>query len=93
MIKGGQFLSARIDVLPPEITDELAGLQDEVPPVEFSAIRRLAEAELGAPLEEVYQEFEFDAARSSFARASSPGLPQYTPSGRRSDEQHFDPNF
>ena len=32
MIKLGQFLSARVDVLPLEITDELKGLQDEVPP-------------------------------------------------------------
>ncbi len=31
MIKLGQFLSARVDVLPPEVTDELKGLQDEVP--------------------------------------------------------------
>lgn len=35
MIKVGQFLSARLDVLPAEITDELSGLQDEVPPVDF----------------------------------------------------------
>ena len=33
MIKVGQFLSSRLDVLPPEITKELEGLQDEVPPV------------------------------------------------------------
>jgi predicted unusual protein kinase regulating ubiquinone biosynthesis (AarF/ABC1/UbiB family) len=58
MIKGGQFLSARIDILPPEITEELAGLQDEVPPVDFGEIRQLAEAEFGATLEEVYQEFD-----------------------------------
>lgn len=32
MIKVGQFLSARLDVLPVEITEELSGLQDEVPP-------------------------------------------------------------
>jgi hypothetical protein len=32
MIKVGQFLSVRLDVLPAEVTDELAGLQDEVPP-------------------------------------------------------------
>ena len=44
MIKVGQFLSARLDVLPPEITEELAGLQDEVPPEKFEDIRRLAEA-------------------------------------------------
>ena len=32
LIKLGQFLSTRVDILPPEITRELAGLQDEVPP-------------------------------------------------------------
>ena len=32
LIKLGQFLSARADVLPLQITNELAGLQDEVPP-------------------------------------------------------------
>ncbi|MBD3940137.1 AarF/ABC1/UbiB kinase family protein [Microbacterium sp. NEAU-LLC] len=54
MIKVGQFLSSRLDVLPPEITTELEGLQDEVPPVAFPAIRALAEAELGAPLERAF---------------------------------------
>jgi predicted unusual protein kinase regulating ubiquinone biosynthesis (AarF/ABC1/UbiB family) len=54
MIKVGQFLSSRLDVLPPEITKELEGLQDEVPPVPFPAIRALAEQELGAPLERVF---------------------------------------
>jgi predicted unusual protein kinase regulating ubiquinone biosynthesis (AarF/ABC1/UbiB family) len=44
MIKVGQFLSARLDVLPAEITDELAGLQDEVPPVMFDGIRLQTEA-------------------------------------------------
>ncbi len=32
MIKLGQFMSSRLDVLPPEITKELEDLQDEVPP-------------------------------------------------------------
>ncbi len=58
MIKVGQFLSARLDVLPPEITEELAGLQDEVPAEKFDEIRKLAEAELGAPLHEKYESFE-----------------------------------
>ena len=58
MIKVGQYLSSRLDILPPEITKELAGLQDEVPPVPFDAIRRLAEAELGVPLERAYAGFE-----------------------------------
>ena len=54
MIKVGQFLSSRLDVLPPEITRELEGLQDEVPPVDFAAIRALAEAELGVPIERAF---------------------------------------
>ena len=58
MIKVGQYLSSRLDILPPEITKELAGLQDEVPPVPFDAIRRLAEAELGVPLQRAYGGFE-----------------------------------
>ncbi|KZE94846.1 putative protein kinase UbiB [Agromyces sp. NDB4Y10] len=58
MIKVGQYMSSRLDVLPPEITRELAGLQDEVPPVPFDDIRRLAEAELGVPLERAYASFD-----------------------------------
>ncbi|HXH33001.1 MAG TPA: AarF/UbiB family protein [Plantibacter sp.] len=54
MIKVGQFMSSRLDVLPPEITKELEGLQDEVPAVPFPAIRALAEAELGVPLAQVF---------------------------------------
>lgn len=58
MIKVGQFMSSRLDVLPPEITKELEGLQDEVPPEEFAGIRALAEAELGVPLEHAYSFFD-----------------------------------
>lgn len=58
LIKVGQFLSARVDVLPPEITEELAGLQDEVPPVSFSTIQQVAEAGFGCPLSEKFSEFE-----------------------------------
>lgn len=54
MIKLGQFMSTRLDVLPPEITRELEGLQDEVPAVPFAAIRALAETELGVPLHRAY---------------------------------------
>ncbi len=70
MIKVGQFLSSRLDVLPPEITAELEGLQDEVPPVPFPAIRVLAEAELGAPLENVFAAIEeLPIAAASFGQA------------------------
>ena len=58
MIKVGQFLSTRLDVLPPEVTRELEGLQDEVQPEDFAAIRALAEAQLGATLEQVYAAFD-----------------------------------
>ncbi len=54
MIKVGQFLSSRLDVLPREVTDVLTDLQDEVPCEDFEDIRRLAEAELGAPLESLF---------------------------------------
>jgi len=58
MIKVGQFLSARLDVLPAEVTEELSGLQDEVPPEDFPAIRKLAEAELGGRLEQKFAFFD-----------------------------------
>ncbi|WP_342211832.1 ABC1 kinase family protein [Frigoribacterium sp. CFBP 8759] len=66
MIKVGQYLSSRLDVLPPEITKELEGLQDEVTPVPFSGIRALAEAELGRPLGQVFA----TVAESPIAAAS-----------------------
>ncbi|HSH04449.1 MAG TPA: AarF/UbiB family protein [Anaerolineae bacterium] len=47
MIKLGQFLSSRVDVLPVSITSELKGLQDEVPPVPYPLIQRQLEQELG----------------------------------------------
>ena len=58
LIKLGQFLSSRLDVMPDEITSELAGLQDEVPPEDFSDIHRQAEAELGCALSDRYATFE-----------------------------------
>lgn len=58
MIKVAQYMSSRLDVLPPEITRELEGLQDEVPAVPFPTIRALAEAELGAALDAVFSHFE-----------------------------------
>ena len=58
MIKVGQFLSSRLDILPPEITDTLADLQDEVPAETFADIRQLAEIELGASLSEKFEWFD-----------------------------------
>ncbi len=55
LIKIGQFLSTRVDILPAEIAAELAGLQDEVPPAPFEAIRARIEAEFpgGSPFSEI----------------------------------------
>lgn len=47
LIKLGQFLSSRVDVLPPEITEELQGLQDEVPAEPGEAMLDVMRAELG----------------------------------------------
>jgi predicted unusual protein kinase regulating ubiquinone biosynthesis (AarF/ABC1/UbiB family) len=58
LIKVGQFLSSRVDVLPREITAELSGLQDEVPPEKYEDIRQVAEAELGMTLQECFTDFE-----------------------------------
>ncbi|HEY6867231.1 MAG TPA: AarF/UbiB family protein, partial [Candidatus Eisenbacteria bacterium] len=58
LIKVGQFLSARLDVLPEEITSELAGLQDEVPPEDPGAVRRETESELGDTLERKFIAFD-----------------------------------
>ncbi len=57
MIKLGQFLSARVDVLPPEVTAPLSDLQDEVPPVPWPLIEAQIVRELGAPPHEIFAEF------------------------------------
>ncbi len=83
MIKVGQFLSARLDVLPAELTEELSGLQDEVPPEDFAAIRVLAEAELGAPLESVFEAFELEPmAAASLGQVHRARLPSDAPEHR-----------
>lgn len=58
LIKVGQFLSSRLDVLPREITTELAGLQDEVGAESYEAIREVVEAEFGMPLARKFLDFD-----------------------------------
>jgi len=58
LIKVGQFASSRVDVLPQAITDELADLQDQVPPESLEDIRAVVETELGKPLEEAFAFFD-----------------------------------
>jgi predicted unusual protein kinase regulating ubiquinone biosynthesis (AarF/ABC1/UbiB family) len=58
LIKVGQFLSSRVDLLPAEYIEELALLQDEVPGVPFSDIRAVLERDLEAPLAELFARFD-----------------------------------
>ncbi|MGH8354244.1 MAG: ubiquinone biosynthesis regulatory protein kinase UbiB, partial [Pseudomonas sp.] len=57
-IKFGQLLSTRRDLLPPDIADELAFLQDQVPP--FDALESVAriEEQLGAKVSQVFARFD-----------------------------------
>src|SRR5438874_9845996 len=58
MIKLGQFLSSRADLLPEKALAVLASLQDEVPPASFDHVVRIIESELGRPVEEVFSLLE-----------------------------------
>ncbi len=57
LIKLGQFMSIRVDVLPPVVTNELKGLQDEVPAERTEDIRALVAAEFGRPVDDVFPWF------------------------------------
>ena len=57
LIKLGQFLSIRVDVLPPEVTAELAGLQDEVPAESLADIQKVVAEEFGRPVDQVFDWF------------------------------------
>ncbi|MEP7272248.1 MAG: AarF/UbiB family protein [Acidobacteriota bacterium] len=58
LIKLGQFLSTRVDILPPEITGELGELQDAVPPVPVAEVIAQIEADFGRPLDELFAWFD-----------------------------------
>jgi predicted unusual protein kinase regulating ubiquinone biosynthesis (AarF/ABC1/UbiB family) len=64
-IKLGQFLSTRVDMLPKTSLDELSGLQDEVPAVDFTDIKEVIEAEFERPLEQVFAQFDSEALASA----------------------------
>lgn len=76
LIKLGQFLSTRVDILPPEITQELAGLQDEVPPERFEDVARQIEEDFGRPLAQVFPWISPDPlGAASLAQAHLARLP------------------
>ncbi|HEX6264742.1 MAG TPA: AarF/UbiB family protein, partial [Actinomycetota bacterium] len=56
--KLGQILSTRPDLLPPEFIEELATLQDNVPPLSEAQVVAMMEQELGVPWEDVFETVE-----------------------------------
>ncbi len=58
LIKLGQFMSARADILPAAITDELAGLQDEVPGAPLAYVLQTVREELGAHPDDLFASFD-----------------------------------
>jgi predicted unusual protein kinase regulating ubiquinone biosynthesis (AarF/ABC1/UbiB family) len=57
-IKTGQTLATRADLLPVEYIQELAKLQDEVPPFPTEQARSIIEGELHAKVEDIFEDFE-----------------------------------
>lgn len=57
-VKFGQVLSTRRDLLPVDIANELAKLQDQVPPFDSDVAIAIVEKALGAPIAVLFDDFE-----------------------------------
>jgi ubiquinone biosynthesis protein len=64
-IKFGQMLSTRRDLLPEDIADELAKLQDNVPPFSSQLSVEIIETALGKPVTELFKDFEITPMASA----------------------------
>ncbi len=74
-VKAGQVLSTRRDLIPEDVADELARLQDDVPPFPGREARAIVEAELGQPVAELYAAFdETPLASASIAQVHAARL-------------------
>ena len=75
-IKFGQMLSTRRDLLPQDIADELAKLQDDVPPFPQQQSVAIIEQALGKPVKELFASFEAQPmASASVAQVHAASLP------------------
>jgi ubiquinone biosynthesis protein len=59
-IKLGQIAATRVDLLPAEVCEQLAGLQNSVAPESREDIAAVLESELGAAVDEIFAEFEWE---------------------------------
>lgn len=74
-VKFGQILSTRRDMLPERYADELAKLQDDVPPFPTEQAIALIEANLRRSVEDVFQRFDREPlAAASIAQVYSASL-------------------
>ncbi|MEP6875015.1 MAG: AarF/UbiB family protein, partial [Burkholderiales bacterium] len=64
-VKFGQVLSTRRDLLPADLADELAQLQDNVPPFPASQARSLVEQAFGRTIDSVFATFEAEPVASA----------------------------
>ncbi len=75
-VKFGQMLSTRRDLIPPDITDELARLQDRVPPFPSEQFVATLERTYGKPVDQVFLSFEREpVASASVAQVHFAALP------------------
>ena len=75
-VKFGQVMSTRRDLLPPDIADELARLQDRVPPFESSVAVAIIEKAFGRPIDRIFSTFEqTPVASASIAQVHFATLP------------------
>jgi ubiquinone biosynthesis protein len=75
-VKFGQILSTRRDLLPPDVANELALLQDRVKPFPGEQARAAIEAALGKPVGEAFNDFEIEPlASASVAQVHAARLP------------------
>jgi ubiquinone biosynthesis protein len=75
-VKFGQGLSTRRDLLPEDIADELAQLQDNVPAFDGQVAQQMIEKALGAPVTKLFSSFDQQAlAAASVAQVHTATLP------------------